>query len=88
MCSEPVTLGGGLTMVQGVRVRPLGAEQAVRFPMRVPALLDSGGIEGLGKVAHRRRLTPGPLGINRHGAGANVPKVRNATPAGARGTRQ
>ena len=32
----------------------LGAEQAVRFPMRVPARFDRGGVESLGQLAHAR----------------------------------
>ena len=55
MCSEPVTLGGGMTMVNGSRLGPLGAEQPLLFPMGVPARLDRGGVEGLGKLGHAAR---------------------------------
>jgi len=34
------------------RVGTLGPEQAAAFPMRVPAILDRLGVEGLGKVGH------------------------------------
>ncbi len=44
---EPVTLGGGLTIVKGSGVGPLGAEQAPVFPMRIPFRLDRGGVECL-----------------------------------------
>ena len=52
MCSEPVTLGGGMTIVHGVASGALGPEQALAFPMRVPALLDRARFEGLGKLGH------------------------------------
>src|SRR6185369_3131928 len=48
-------------------VRPVGPEQAAAFPMRVPALLDALGVEGLGKLAHTRRLAMPRCSINRYG---------------------
>ena len=33
-------------------VGPVGPEQAAALPVRVPALLDDFGVEGLGKLAH------------------------------------
>jgi hypothetical protein len=38
-----------------LRVGPLGAEQPLLLPIRVPAPLDFGGIEGLGQLAHGAR---------------------------------
>ena len=61
MCSEPVTLGGGMTIVNGVASRPLGPEQPVALPMRVPARLDCGGVEGLGKLAHSAAVSDAAL---------------------------
>ena len=38
-------------------VRPVGVEQALPLPMRVPAAFDIGGVEGLGEFGHARRLS-------------------------------
>ena len=35
-----------------LRARPFGVEQAVRFPMGVPAGFEFGGVEGLGELGH------------------------------------
>ena len=36
---------------------PLGAEQPLLFPMRIPARLDLGGVEGLGQFGHGEALS-------------------------------
>ena len=41
-----------------LRAGTIGAEQAVRLPMRVPTLLEFGGVEGFGEFAHAPRLPP------------------------------
>ena len=46
------------------RVGALGAEQALPFPMGIPAGLDRGGVEGLGKFGHEARLNGGAPPIN------------------------
>ena len=52
MCSEPVTLGGGMTIVNGSASGRSGRNSPLAFPMRVPARLDRAGVEGLGKFGH------------------------------------
>ena len=39
MCSEPVTLGGGITMENGALARGVGVEQPARYPVLVTASL-------------------------------------------------
>ena len=52
MCSEPVTLGGGMTMLKrGLPDAGFGAERANRLPERVPARIDLGMLEPLGSSA-------------------------------------
>src|SRR5438552_7125909 len=47
-------------------VAALRTEEAAALPMRVPALLDGFGVEGLGKLTHaERRLAAGQPGSNR-----------------------
>ena len=65
MCSEPVTLGGGLTIVHGSASGRSGRNRPFGFPMRIPARLDRAGLEGLGKLAHgERRLAALRRSIN------------------------
>src|SRR5687767_12914317 len=44
---------------EGFGARPLGAKQAARFPMGIPARLDGGGVEGLVDRHGRRVLAAG-----------------------------
>ena len=57
----------------GLGLAALGPELAALLPMRVPARLDRARFEGLCKLAHEARLTPGALHRNISCAAARIP---------------